>query len=117
MIAEKNGPPISSAEFHYAGLHGWHSKCGIEFLHSEDRRFITVVLTELLDNPGTSVTNVIELIATQVRREMLKGYETEQIRWIDRSQYSDTPDFEVEMTFICERYVMPKWKAVVGAVK
>ena len=49
--------------FPYTGFHGCASRCQVE-VFTRERRPIVVRLTELPDNPGTSVTNMFEEIAT-----------------------------------------------------
>lgn len=48
--------------YHFRGLHGCESKCGLRILTREDGR-VVVICSELPDNPGTSVTNFVEELA------------------------------------------------------
>lgn len=54
----------------YRGYHGCPSQCRIRVYQAEGNPSISPVLiaTELESNPGTSVTNRIEVIATEVFR-------------------------------------------------
>ena len=54
--------------YEYAGLHSCESRCGLT-IHRRSDGLVVVVARELEDNPGTSVTNAAEVIATQVCRE------------------------------------------------
>jgi hypothetical protein len=49
------------ALYRFAGAWGADSRCGVRVLSLYGRP--TVILSELPDNPGTSVTNCAELIA------------------------------------------------------
>lgn len=67
--------------FHYKGFHGCDSKCGLEIKSNGTK--VTVILTELDDNSGTSVTNMVEQIATMVYRKYFAGVPAESIIWIE----------------------------------
>ena len=56
--------------FRYRGYHGCPSRCRIRVYEAEGDISVPSVLvaTEIDDNPGTSVTNRIEVIATEVYR-------------------------------------------------
>jgi hypothetical protein len=51
--------------FQYRGFYGCPSVCSLEILRLADGR-AAVIATELDDNPGTSVTNVAEHLASEV---------------------------------------------------
>jgi len=72
-----------------------------------------VVLTELPDNTGTSVTNCVEEIATQVYHTFLKGTPIEHIRWIEhyppRGKWEETFD-EVTFDWDGETFSHPRWR-------
>jgi hypothetical protein len=68
-------------DFPFKGLHGCPSKCSWE-IH-EDKGRITVIFSERDDNPGTSVTNFIEHLATMVYNQFLKKYPAASICWIE----------------------------------
>ena len=48
--------------YHYTGLHGCESKCGLRITPLTDGR-VVAICSELPDNPGTSVTNFAEKLA------------------------------------------------------
>jgi hypothetical protein len=52
-------------QFDYAGLHGRPARCGLEIIELPDGKTV-VIATELSDNPGVSVTNFAEQLATLV---------------------------------------------------
>jgi hypothetical protein len=53
--------------FPYRGYHGCFSKCRLRIFEPEDNtRPYVVIATELESNPGTSITNAAERIATAV---------------------------------------------------
>jgi hypothetical protein len=62
---------------------GIEAKCAFRII-KETGGAATVIVTELPDNPGISVTNAFEDIATIIFREHLHGtYEPRSIRWIE----------------------------------
>jgi hypothetical protein len=56
---------IRTFRFDYAGLHGRPARCGLEIIELPDGRTV-VIATEFSDNPGVSVTNFAEELATLV---------------------------------------------------
>ena len=56
---------VRQFQFGYAGLHGRPARCGLELIELVDGRTV-VIATELSDNPGVSVTNFAEQLATLV---------------------------------------------------
>jgi hypothetical protein len=98
--------------FHYKGFHGCDSKCGLEIKRHDEK--ITVVLTELDDNPGTSVTNMIEHLATMVYHQFLKGIPVENITWIEhypKTSFGETFD-RVFLHWNGEIFSNPKWERI-----
>ena len=59
---------IDIDRFEFVGFHGCRSFCALEILRLADERH-AVIATELRDNPGTSITNAFELVATAVCRQ------------------------------------------------
>ncbi|MFA5790690.1 MAG: hypothetical protein WC976_06490 [Caldisericia bacterium] len=68
--------------FYYKGLGSCQSKCGVTILDGTNNKKI-VVLTELPDNPGTSVTNFAEGIASAVVRDLLPEALAYAIKWVE----------------------------------
>lgn len=70
--------------YHYQGHFEFGSKCGLSFIpHQDDPSHIYVVLTELAENPGTSITNAYEKIATAIYNDFLIQTPIENINWIE----------------------------------
>ena len=72
--------------YYYKGLWDCISYCGLEIINNNE--LYTVIASELKDNPGTSITNFYEHLATKIYHEKLNGIPIEDIIWIER--YSDT---------------------------
>jgi hypothetical protein len=113
-IKEINQNKISM-ECSYKGLFGYPSKCGLGIETAQDK--VRVTLTELLDNEGTSITNIIEHLATMVYHQFLYGIEVTRIQWIEHypacEEFDSEETFdEVEMLWDDERFSSPKWKRI-----
>jgi hypothetical protein len=66
--------------YHYRGFWGCDSCCDIEVHKRSDGKYVFIA-TELPDNPGTSVTNYAEHLATAMRRQY--GLKAEEVIWIE----------------------------------
>ena len=66
--------------YEFAGYYGCYSKCDLEIIRGETTTL--VICSELPDNPGTSVTNAAELIATQLCHED-PTIDPEGLTWIE----------------------------------
>ena len=73
--------------YHYKGFWGCDSCCEIEVHRRSDGKYVFIA-TELPDNPGTSVTNYAEHLATAMRRQ--HGLKAEEVIWIEH--YPDAKD-------------------------
>ena len=71
--------------FNFAGLWNCASACALEMLPQPDGR-VVVIASELRDNPGTSVTNGAELLATQVCQRFCIA--PERLVWIEHYGYA-----------------------------
>ena len=97
---------------HYLGYGECHSKCGYEIKDFGGE--ITVILTELKDNPGTSVTNKVEFIASLIYSKYLSDKPVSDIKWIEhyprRGKIEETFDL-VELTWLVEKkmFITPRW--------
>ena len=67
---------------------GFDSIYGLTTLADETARKVMVVVTELPENKGKSVTNAYDVIATEVFYDRLSHISPEDIRWIEH--YTDT---------------------------
>ena len=70
----------TSELFWYAGYHGSHSYCDIDI--SVFDAYTLVVATERDDNPGASITNRAEVLATEVCRA--RSISPQRLMWIER---------------------------------
>ena len=83
-------PPIARFQrvrvdrFPFAGFWNYASACALELLPRPDGR-VVVIASELADNPGTSVTNAAELLATDVCRRF--GIAPDRLVWIEHYEY------------------------------
>jgi hypothetical protein len=110
---------VMSFELEYRnGLSGARGRCGCSvFLPVAGRRSIrpgVIVLTELADNPGPSVTNSIEWIAAELenvlRVPLLSGYRLVE-HYPANSIRSATFDV-VEIGNDGQRWYGPKWRHI-----
>lgn len=77
--------------FHYRGLSNCDSHCGLSILPQINGKVI-VILSELAANPGTSITNHCEWIATEVYDRFLLNTPVHDITWVEhynKDSYSD----------------------------
>ena len=105
----------------FIGLNGAIGRCGVDIFPESK----TVMLTELDDNPGTSITNFSEQLATAVREKFILHtypWGMDEIIWIEKypkestDQIKDTYD-RVIYTVVCNTnpegiklaYVLPRW--------
>jgi hypothetical protein len=65
----------------YKAYHKYDSSCGLEIRINRNNT-VTVILTELPDNPGITVTYLIEHIATLIYKEYLRNVPVENIIWL-----------------------------------
>jgi len=72
--------------FEYRGFLGCKCFCDLEIVRLIDRRTL-VIATEREDNPGTSITNVAEHLASNVCVRF--GIEPEKLIWIEHYGYPD----------------------------
>ena len=80
--------PYYDGTLHFKGWQGCPSWCGIRIWAdgpvgaAAPTRYV-VVMTELTDNEGVSVTNAAEIIATVAFRTLLSRIDPEIITWIE----------------------------------
>lgn len=73
--------------FSYKGFLGVASFCGLE-IYSDNIRAV-VLFTELGDNPGTSITNYTEQLASLVWTELLSDLDPADITWVEHYPRSE----------------------------
>ena len=94
--------------FEYPGLHGATSHCELEIHRGRHR--VIVEATERDDNPGLSVTNAAESVATLACRSY--GIEPDTLVWIEKYPYSSTfpPSIDrVEFKVVGDEFYSPRW--------
>lgn len=67
-------------EYPYIGYGNRPAKCGLEVFRFS--KFSLVIATELEDNPGTSITNMAEHLATQVCKDL--GLPASSLVWVEQ---------------------------------
>ncbi len=65
----------------YKAYHKFDSSCGLDIRVNRNNT-VTVILTELPDNPGITVTYLIEHLATLIYKEYLRVSPVESIIWV-----------------------------------
>ena len=79
--------------YHFKGYWDCESRCGLQFFTGPTGESV-VVATELIDNLGTSITNMAERLATRVCRDF--NIDPERLLWIEN--YADLVDGPAERT-------------------
>lgn len=98
--------------FQFIGHHGFPSKCGLEIRRKPSGTFL-VIMSELEDNPGTSITNASESLATQIYYSFLAGVPPEQIEWMERypAQKRRKTSYDwVSFEWNGKEFRNPKWR-------
>lgn len=103
----------------YSALEG---VCGVSIFQSGPDVAV-VALTEIVGNPGMSVTNAIEHVANKAKRAFLPGVAPDQIIWVER--YESTGSVLVDDGIKCTEtfdlvtftirdgaYVTPSWRSL-----
>lgn len=92
--------------------------CGVSIFQASPDMAV-VVLTEFQQNPGMSVTNAVDVIATKVRRAFISAVPPENIIWVERyeagsrgsSAAGETFDL-VTLSWTGNEYAAPHWRPV-----
>lgn len=99
-------------KYNYKGYFKCNSICGVDIKEKDD--VFTVVLTELEENNGTSVTNMIEHLATEIKKLFLRDISIENICWIEHypeTKYRKKETFaKVMMEWDGDKFSHPRWK-------
>ena len=87
-------PGAISQEYRYKGIGGCNCICGLQRGRNPQTRQNFIILTELPENKGTSITNWIEHLATQVVQEFgLDPTDTTIIEhYPERGEYETFPE-------------------------
>src|SRR5437879_3266976 len=83
-MVNPNYERIALDRFRYRGFHGLASYCSLELLPLYDDRTVAVA-TERGDNSGTSITNVVEYLASTVCDRF--GIDPDRLVWIEHYAY------------------------------
>ena len=111
----------------YKGIGNCNCKCGVLIARKETLPI--VIISELPDNPGTSVTNWFENLATEIYHRHLKEYDPDSILWIEHytpeyyqqvkvwATYKEKQNgvFDIvnmEWNTILKRYLNPFWRRI-----
>jgi hypothetical protein len=97
----------------YKAYHKYDSFCGVE-VNGNSNNTITVILTELPDNPGIIVEYLIEHVATLIYREYLRDMPVESIIWVKHKPGRDTgpPEESYDQALLVwngETFNSPRW--------
>lgn len=90
--------------------------CGVSVFQAAQDMAI-VVLTEFQQNPGMSVTNAVDVIATKVRKAFVNAVRPENIIWVERNEsgsrvsgmLGETFDL-VTLSWTGNEYAAPHWR-------
>jgi hypothetical protein len=98
--------------FAYCGFHGCPSVCGLDIQPLANDRTV-VICTELPDNPGTSVTNFAEDLATLVCRRFRIA--SDKLVWIEHyppsASHGPKADWDrVEFSWDGDCFQQPRWR-------
>lgn len=119
-MAPRRRPPSDAGPvlFQYPGYFGTKSFCMIEVLRKGDRKAV-VIATEHADNPGTSITNRVEEIASRVCAQYLIN--PADLVWIEH--YPERGDRRDPLPEVFDRVTFknplsfqgPQWKRLTPA--
>ena len=101
----------------YIGIAGTPAVCDIVVIHENGAA--AVLISERPDNLGTSVTNAIEHLATQIRKRHLQSVASDSIRWLERypgntnAMRTESLDrVMLQWDISADRYRSPTWHPV-----
>ena len=106
-------PPRSTAEtfrLSYAGYHGRDSWCDVRIERAGED--VLVVVAETSDNPGTSVTNCAEVIATAIAAR-LRDVPVWRLRFVEQypaSSHCEATICEVTFEWSGRAAARPEWR-------
>lgn len=89
--------------YDYQGYHGCKSHCDIEI------KGHVVIATQVPDNKGTSITNLAEVLATQIAQRY--RINPQQLIWIEHYQQYGTYDL-VKFTWNGQQFTSPDWTKI-----
>lgn len=98
--------------FDYHGHYNCRSVCGIQVLKIDNSQKVMILATELKNNPGTSITNAAENVATEVMRMLNMQYDN--MIWIEHYENENEEDTFDYVRFECgsrDSLSNPEWIA------
>jgi hypothetical protein len=116
LIALKALRAGAALPFSYKGLHG-QARCNLVVVQQADG--VAVLLSEHDDNPGTSITNWYEKLATIVQQQFLSEVAPRDIAWLEH--YPRNPKIfsgeKLERVRLlwdddCQRYTHAAWQSL-----
>jgi hypothetical protein len=97
--------------YEFKGIAGAESVCDYLVYTFNDLTY--VVFTELNENKGTSITNVIEQLATEVYTEQLQLTAVEDVTFVEHYEWPGDEHYDiVALDWDGEKFVHPKWRRV-----
>src|SRR5262249_37741461 len=81
---------VDQPDYRYTGYHRCESVCSLRIYSDGLCERAVVVLTELDSNPGTSVTNVSEALASRVWYTLLRPYA--RVIWVEHYPGKRVPE-------------------------
>lgn len=103
---------IKKARAVFPGLNKFKSECETIIINNNEEW--VVILKELKDNPGTSVTNAFEIVATLLVNEKLKGIDPASVAWIGYSEDSPGKYDLVKLEWSGKEYSRPEWAFIIN---
>lgn len=102
---------------HYKGLHGGEAKCRL-YVYQDDEKTVAI-FSEMEENKGTSITNRIEHLATEIWESLSRPANftvfemyREGLRDPKRSTFDQEEITRVEFTLTDHGYRTPRWHYV-----
>ncbi len=106
---------IADENFDYLGLHSFPSQCRLRVFEGPGLPLV-VIATERADNPGTSVTNAAEVLATQVYQWL--EYPARGIVFIEHYEKDGEENYAQERFALVSfaefdgQFISPEWRHI-----
>lgn len=117
VAAKKLNSASINMEYQFPGVAGFLSQCNLHVLVQPGCQPIAV-MTEIPENPGTSVTNAVERIATKIYWEFLSGNcRPKDVRFIEHypgfTSKEETWDLvTLQWNDVKKEYFGPSWRRI-----
>jgi hypothetical protein len=113
LVRAKRDVKMMFNTFEFKGFFGCYSKCGYRLEQTD--KWTVLIVSELDDNPGTSITNAVEILFPQICEKL--NLDPEKLVWVEH--YSETPVYVeiwdvVTMDFEDNKpkLMSPKWERI-----